>query len=260
MKKIIAFSLLGLIAVLSSCGDSATEITGTLPIVTDVAIDTLASKGDSIYVTWTAIDTTLVDGYFLWTRPTIDGNWTLVSTYERNAGMAIANTSAFYAVMAFNGTNNSSDISVSANTKTDAISQIREIFQLKPVGFKIDFEGDSLIAGDPSSPIFQQDFVVAINWLGERFIFPGTANPDIWPGGARTKVSSIPGFVAPAPEDSVNWNDSISFGGEFFLALDNGYYCMLKATHTFPDTAAMSDTVVFSGQVQPILGVRVFNE
>lgn len=260
MKTLILVSLVVMIALLAGCGDSATEISGTLPVVTGVTVDSLASKGDTIAITWTAMDTTLVDGYFLWTRQMIEGPWSLVAVCDNNAGVHIADGSGYYSVMAFHGVDNSSDISISVNTKTEGISEIRELFALKPVGFRIDMEGDSLIAGNPALLEFSQQFVVAIDWLGERYIFPGNANPDMWPGGAKTRISSIGGLVAPAPEDTLLWRDSISYGGDFFLALDNGHYCMLKGTSTFPDTASMTDTLVLRGQIQPLTGVRVFNQ
>ena len=260
MKILIAISLLGVIAVFSGCGDSATEITGTLPIVTGISIDTLTTTGDTVIVTWTALDTTLVDGYFLWTRPTIESNWALATATENNVGIHIADQSAFYGVMAFSGTENSADMSMTVNTKTEILSEIREEFARKPLGFRVDIDGDSLIAGDPTSPDFQQHFVVAANWIGERYIFRGTAHPDLWPGGSKTSISSNYGFVAPAPDDTVSWSDSISFGGDFFLRLDNNYYCMLKGSHTLPDTVSMTDTLVFKGQIQPIVNLRLFSD
>lgn len=260
MKILIAASLVVMIAFSAGCGDSATEIIGTLPVVTEVTIDTLASKGDTIAITWAALDTTLVEGYFLWTRPMVEGPWSLVAVCDHNAGIHIAYRSGYYSVMAFQGVDNSSDISISVNTKTESLSEIRELFAMKPVGFRIDIDGDSLVAGDPASAEFQQQFIVAMDWLGERYIFPGNADPELWPGGVRTKISPIGGLVAPAPDDTLLWRDSISYGGDFFLALDNGYYCMLKGTSTFPDTASMTDTLVLRGQIQPIMGLRVFNE
>ncbi len=260
MKKLIAISLLGVIAVFSGCGDSATEITGTLPIVTGISIDTLTTTGDTVVVTWTALDTTLVDGYFLWTRPTIEGNWTLAMATDRNVGVHIANKSAFYGVMAFSGSDNSADMSMTVNTKTQILSEIREEFTLRPIGFRVDVDGDSLIAGDPTSPEFAQHFIVAVNWIGERYIFRGTAHPELWPGGSRTLISTSYGFLAPAPDDTVSWSDSISFGDDFFIRLDNNYYGMLKGTHTLPDTASMTDTLVIRGQIQPIMGLRLFSD
>lgn len=261
MKKLITAVFLGVVAVFSGCGDSATEIRGTLPVVTGITIDTIASTGDTIFVTWTALDSTSIDGYFLWTRLNLEGPWSLAAVCDENAGSHIANSSAFYSVMAFKGNDTSSELSLSVNTKTESISEIRELFALKPIGFRVDLEGDSLIPGDPASMEFSQHFVVALDWTGlQRCIFPGTAYPDLWPGGARTRISSIGGFVAPAPNDTINWKDSISYGGDFFLALDDGFYCMLKGTHTLPDTSSLTDTLVIRGQVQPIMGVRVFNE
>ncbi|MCP4648242.1 MAG: hypothetical protein GY852_11020, partial [bacterium] len=248
MKNKIAFVLvLAVIVLYTGCGDSATEIVGTLPIVSGIAVDTLVSKGDTVIVTWTALDSTLVDGYYLWARATVEGPWMLAEICEKNAGTHIANGTAFYTVMAFSGNDSSSDIGLSSNTKTNGISEIRQLFDLRPVGFRVDLEGDSIVAGDPVSPQFEQHFIVAMNIFGERQIFPGNARPDIWPGGSRTRISSMSGLVAPAPDDSVNWRDSISYGGDFFLSLDNGYYCMLKGTHTFPDTASMTDTLVLKG-------------
>ena len=261
MSKVMFVLLLitGLIAV-TGCADSSTEIVGTLPVVENIAVDTLASHGDTIVVTWTAIDTTLVDGYYLWTRQYVEGAWTLAAICEKNAGSHIASNSAFYSVMAFKGTDSSSEPGISANTKTESLEDIRQVFQLKPVGFIVDLEGDSLISGDPSSPVFAQQFVVAMDISGGRYIYPGSAHPEMWPGGSRTKISARGGYVAPSPIDSVNWHDSISYGGSFFLSLESNYYCMLKGSSTLPDTVSMSDTLVLRTQVQPIRGVRVFNE
>jgi hypothetical protein len=262
MKKLTAIVLFaGAVAFYTGCGDSATEIQGTLPVVTGIAIDTIATTGDTIFVTWNAMDTTLVEGYFLWERIGLDGAWSLAAVCDGNAGSYIASQSAYYTVMAFNGSNTSQDIGLAVNTKTEGLREIRQLFSMKPVGFRVDLSGDSLIAGDPSSMEFAQQFVVAIDFLsGERYIYPGNAKPEIWPGGARTRISSTGGLVAPAPDDSIGWRDSIAYGGSFFLKLDNGYYCLLDGTHTFPDTTLMTDTLVIDGQVQPIMGVRVFNE
>lgn len=253
--------LLGIIAMYTGCGDSATQIQGTLPVVTGIVLDTLASKGDTVTVTWTALDTTLVEGYFLWTRIGLEGHWSLASVCGRNAGSHIANQSAYYTVTAFNGENGSSDIGLAVNTKTNGITEKREVFAFRPVGFRIDMEGDSLIAGDPSSFEFSQQFVVAFDFLSaQRYIYPGNARPEMWPGGERTRISAVGGFVAPAPTDSVHWSDSIAYGGDFFLALNSGYYCKLDGSHTLPDTLTMTDSLVIDGQVQSIRGLRVFNE
>lgn len=260
MKVISVLVLITGFIVFTGCGDSATEIVGTLPVVENITVDTLASKGDTIFVTWTALDSTLVDGYYLWTRSYVEGAWTLAALCEENVGVHIASQSAFYSVMAFKGTNSSSAPGISANTKTESLEDIRQVFQLKPVGFIVDLEGDSLIAGDPSSPTFAQQFVVAMDMAGERYIYPGSAHHEMWPGGERTKISSRYGFVAPAPDDSVNWRDSITYGGNFFLGLENNYYLMIKGTSTLPDTASLSDTLVLRTQIQPIRGLRVFNE
>ncbi|MCD6588499.1 MAG: hypothetical protein J7K88_08105 [Candidatus Fermentibacteraceae bacterium] len=260
MKAIVAVGLLVTVSVFIGCGDSATEINGTLPVVTGITVDTLASHGDTIVVTWTAMDTTLVDGYFLWTRREVEGPWTLAALCKNNAGVHIASRSVFYTVMAFKGDDTSSGVGLSANTKTVQVSEIRELFNLRPVGFRVDVTGDSIIAGNPASPEFAQQFVVAVNVNGVRYIYPGTVNPEQWPGGARTRIARGTGFIAPSPDDSILWKDSVSYGDDFFLAVGDGHYCLLTGTHTFPDTAAFTDTLVLKGQIQPIVNVRVFNE
>ena len=68
------------------------------------------------------------------------------------------------------------------------------------------------------------------------------------------------GFVAPSPNDTTQWRDSIYYGGNFFLALDDGYYCKLNASNTYPDTLTMADTLIIDGELQPIRNVRVFNQ
>jgi hypothetical protein len=260
MKTIVAVGLLVTVSVFIGCGDSATEIKGTLPVVTGITVDTLASHGDTIVVTWTAMDTTMVDGYFLWTRRGVEGPWSLAALCEENAGAHVAKRSAFYTVMAFKGDNTSSGVGLSGDTKTTQISEIRQLFELKPIGFRIDVSGDSIIAGDPASPDFAQQFVVAVNVNGIRYIYPGTVNPEQWPGGARSRIARGVGFVAPAPDDSVLWKDSVSYSDDFFLAMGDGHYCLLTGTHTFPDTLTLTDTLVLKGQIQPIVGVRIFNE
>jgi len=261
MKKLFAAAvLITTVALYSGCGDSATEITGTLPVVTGIAVDTLNSKGDTIIVMWTPLDSTLVEGYFLWTRPGIEGPWTLASTFSSSPGVHIATHTAYYTVMAYNGTNTSSDTGFADNTKTSGLQEIREAFSGRAVGFRVDTTADSLIAGDPSDPGFNQQFVVALDVIGrQRYIYPGNADPEMWPGGARTRISDTGGFVAPSPGDTVRWDDSIVYGGNFFLELNDGFYCRLQSSQTLPDTLAMVDTLVIDGELQPINGVRVFN-
>lgn len=260
--KVLVLSLIMLtyIALYSNCGDSSTEISGTLPVVTGITVDSVASIGDTIVVTWTALTGTQIEGYFLWTRTESESPWSLVEIVDQNVGTHIAEESAFYTVMAFYGDNTSSDTGIPDNTRAELVSEIRQLLARKPVGFRVDLEGDSLITGDPSSLDFQQQFIVAFDPLsGNKYIYPGTANPEIWPAGAETMVSSSGGFVAPDPNDSTYWQDSISYGGNFFLALENGYYCMLTGLAIHPDTLAMVDTLVIDGQLQTIRSVRVFN-
>ncbi|MCD4847045.1 MAG: hypothetical protein K8R76_02510 [Candidatus Aegiribacteria sp.] len=257
---VVSLIMLTIIALYSSCGDSATEISGTLPIVTGITVDTVASIGDTIVVTWTALTDTQIEGYFLWTRTEFEEPWALVETVDQNTGTHIADRSAYYTVMAYYGSNTSSDTGVPDNTRAELLSEIRQYLAMRPVGFRVDLDGDSLVPGDPYSPDFRQQFTVAFDQLnGDKYIYPGTANPVIWPGGAETMVSSSGGFVAPTPDDSTQWQDSISYGGNFFLALENEYYCMLTGIAIHPDTLAMVDTLVIDGQLQAIRSVRVFN-
>lgn len=257
---VVSLIMLAFIALYSSCGDSSTEISGTLPIVTGITVDSVASVGDTIVVTWTALTGTQIEGYFLWTRTESESPWSLVEIVDQNVGTHIADESAFYTVMAFYGDNTSSDTGLPDNTRAGLLSEIKQYLAKRPVAFRIDLEGDSLITGSPSALDFQQQFTVAFDPLsGNKYIYPGTANPEIWPGGAETMVSSSGGFVAPAPNDSTHWQDSISYGGNFFLALENGYYCMLTGLAIHPDTLAMVDTLVIDGQLQTIRSVRVFN-
>ncbi len=257
----VSIILLVFITLYSACGDSATEIIGTLPVVTGIAIDSIASKGDTIVVTWTALTGTQIEGYLLWSRIKPGIPWVLLDVVDRNIATHIADRSAFYTVMAFNGDDTSSDTGISANTRTDKLSEIRQYFSKIAVGFQIDLEGDSLISGDPTSRDFQQQFIVsAVGFDRNRCIYSGTANPLLWPAGEKTSVSLSGGFVAPAPNDSTQWKDSIFYGGNFFLALDNGYYCKLNAATTDPDTLTMTDTLIIDGELQPIRNVRVFDQ
>ncbi len=253
--------MLVFIALYSACGDSATEITGTLPIVTGITIDSIASEGDTIVVTWTALTGIQIEGYLLWSRIKPGEPWMLLEAVDQNIAVHIADRSAFYTVMAFNGDDTSSNTGLSDNTRTDKLSEIRQYFSGVSVGFRIDTEGDSLVSGDPSSPDFHQHFIVAFDTLGgDRFIYSGNAHRLLWPGGAETSVSPGIGFVAPPPNDSTLWRDSIDYGGNFFLALDNGYYCKLGAFSTVPDTLTVTDTLLIEGELQPIRNVRVFNQ
>lgn len=259
MKRKAFVAIMFLLAAGSGCGDSATEVAGTLPVVTGITVDTLASRGDTIVVTWAPLDSTLVEGYFLWTRPGIDGPWSLASTSSTTAAAHIANQAAYYTVMAYNGENTSSETGLSDNTKTRGLMEIRQEFAGKAVGFRIDSQGDSLISGNPFNPEFNQQFVVAMDFALIRYIYPGNARPEVWPGGARTRISDTGGLVAPAPDDTIRWDDSILYGGNFFLSMENGYYCLLDGSQTLPDTVSFTDTLVIDGQIQPIRGVRVFN-
>ncbi len=258
---VVSVIMLIFITLYSACGDSATEIIGTLPVVTDIEIDSTASEGDTIVVTWTALTGTQIEGYLLWTRVKPGNPWMLLDVVDQNIASHIADRSAYYTVMAFNGDDTSSDTGLSANTRTKKLSEIRQYFSSISVGFRIDLEGDSLISGDPASPGFQQQFTVAVDTLGgDRYVYAGNANPRLWPGGAETSVSLSSGFVAPPQNDTTQWRDSIYYGGNFFLALDDGYYCKLSASNTNPDTLTIADTLIIDGELQPIRNVRVFNQ
>ena len=249
------------ITLYSACGDSATEITGTLPIVTGITIDSISSKGDTIVVTWAALTGTQIEGYLLWTRVKPGNPWMLLEVVDQNTATHIADRSAFYTVMAFNGDDTSSDTGLSDNTRTEKLSEIRQYFSKIAVGFRIDLEGDSLISGDPASTDFHQQFTISVGAFGgDRYIYAGAADSLLWPGGEETSVSLSGGFVAPAPDDSTQWRDSIFYGGNFFLELDNGYYCKLNASNTDPDSLTMADTLIIGGELQPIRNVRVFNQ
>lgn len=255
-----SFIILVSIALFSGCGDSATEISGTLPVVTGIAVDTIESKGDTIVVTWDELTDINIDGYFLWFRVNAEDPWMLVNAVVENAAVHIADRSAYYTVMAYYGNDTSMDIGLSDNTNTESLSEIVEPAS-KPLGFRIDTEGDSLISGDPSSLEFHQQFTIAVDRpSGNRFVFQGVAHPEIWPGGAETMVSSSGGFVAPDPDDSALWQDSILFGGDFFLALETGYYCRLNGLAVSPDIPGDPDTLNIDGQFQPLAGIRVFNQ
>jgi len=260
MRSLIA-SILVFAALMLSCGDSATEITGTLPVVTGITVDSVSSKGDTIVVIWNELTGTQIEGYFVWFKVRIEDPWMLLNTVNDAVAIHIADRSAFYTVMGYDGTNTSSDIGLSDNTRAENLSEMKQPASVRPMGFRIDTEGDSIVSGDPSSPDFHQQFTIKFDELsGERFIFPGASHPELWPGGVKTMVSSIGGFVAPALDDSISWQDSIFYGGDFFLALENGYFCRLDGLITVPDTSSLSDTLVISGQLQPMTNVRVFNQ
>jgi len=245
----------------TSCGDSATEITGTLPVVTGITVDSIASAGDTIVVNWTQLTSVQIEGYLFWSRVKPGEPWILIDVVYQNTAVHIADRTAYYTVMAFNGDDTSSDTGLSDNTRTNELSEIRQYFLSEPVGFRVDTEGDSLVSGDPSLQDFHQQFTIAVDTLsGNRYVYPGTSHPLLWPGGMETGVSLCAGFVAPAPGDSIQWRDSIRYGGNFFLALDNGYYCKLSGSSTVPDTLSIADTLIIAGEIQPIRNVRVFDQ
>lgn len=259
MKRFLTFAFVA-VAFTAGCGDSSTAVTGTLPVVTGITVDSLASTGDTVVVYWNPVETAAVDGYFLWTRRSLEGIWELAAVSEGTAAAHITDRTAYYSVMAFQGSNTSSDVSFSVNTRTRAVSEVRTEFNVRGVGFRVDIIGDSLIAGDPADPLFAQQFTVGMDPFGRRFIYPGNAHPEFWPGGARTRVSSSGGLVAPAPGDTLKWRDSIDYGGHFFLALENNYYCMLRGSIALPQTPSSMDSLVVYGWIQPIQGLRIFNE
>jgi hypothetical protein len=250
-----SLTILVSVAFLSGCGDSATEITGTLPVVTGITVDSLASRGDTIVVTWTALNGTDIEGYLLWSRINIGDPWTLLEVVDLNYAEHIADRSAYYTVMAFDGENTSSSTGIPDDSRADNLTETEQAFTGRPVGFRVDLEGDSLVTGDPASLNFSQQFTIALDpYSEELYIYPGTAHPESWPGGARTMVSPLGGFVAPSPGDSTLWKDSLLFGGTFFLSLESGHYCMLNSQQS------SLDTLLIDGQLQPIMNVRVFNQ
>jgi hypothetical protein len=238
----------------AGCGDSATEITGTLPVVGGITVDTLASRGDTIVVSWEPVSVS-IEGYFLWGRIHVGDPWTLLEIAEENTAQHIADRAFYYTVMAFEGDNTSSATGIPDNSRADDIEQADVPLTGRPVGFVVDIAGDSLVHGDPSSPDFMQQFTIAADSMGERlYIYPGNAHPYTWPGGSRTRIAPAGSLVAPSPADSTMWRDSLDCGTSFFLALEDGHYCLL-----YSQDCSM-DTLRLDGQLQPIINVRVFNQ
>lgn len=243
------------VALSAGCGDSATEIAGTLPVVTGIRVDSLASHGDTIAVTWDAVGTVQVEGYHLWSRISVGEPWSLQGTVSQNFAEHIADRAMYYTVSAFQGWDTSSMTGIPDNSRADLVAEKELQFDGTPVGFRVDVQNDSLVTGDPASPGFSQQFTVAGDIAGEQlYIYPGTARPMTWPSGARTAISSIGGFVAPSPGDTSLWQDSIPLGLTFFLALDEGHFCRLNSHWD------SQGTILVHGQLQPMTGVRIFNQ
>ncbi|OPL17661.1 MAG: hypothetical protein AVO35_09555 [Candidatus Aegiribacteria sp. MLS_C] len=239
----------------AGCGDSATETAGTLPVVTGIRVDSLTSHGDTIAVTWDAVGTVQVEGYYLWSRISAGEPWSLQGTVEQNFAEHIADRTMYYTVSAFQGWDTSSMTGIPDNSRADAVAEKELPFDGNPVGFRVDVQNDSLVTGDPASPGFSQQFTVARDTGGEQlYIYPGSARPMTWPSGARTAISSMGGFVAPSPGDTALWQDSIPLGTTFFVALDDGHYCRLSSQ------SSSMETIRIDGQLQPMSGVRVFNQ
>jgi hypothetical protein len=262
MRSLFAFLSISIaITLFSGCGDSASEITGTLPVVTGIMVDSIASKGDTIVVTWNALTGTEIEGYLFWIRYDTDDPWMLVDDVTENVAVHLADRSAAYTVMAYNGNDTSFEVGVGDNTRADNLSETSQIPDAGPLGFRVDLDGDSLIVGDPASMDFHQQFIVTFDQhTGNGRIFQGNAHPDQWPGGMRTMLSTAGGFVAPSPEDTISWQDSIPFEGNCFLALETGNYCRLTCLHAAPDSLGETDTLFIDGQLQPLAHVRVFNQ
>lgn len=261
--RVLSASLLISVSIIlfSGCGDSSMEITGTLPVVTGITVDSMASRGDTIVVTWDSLPGTQIDGYLFWYRIHQDEPWMLVESVVGTTGVHIATRSAYYTVMAYYGDDTSMNTGISDNTMPEELAPYSWPIGGKARGFRVDIEGDSLISGDPYDANFHQQFIVSFAGLGlNRFIFPGNAKPEMWPGGTRTTISACGGFVAPAPGDTVLWQDSIPLDSDFFLGLETGYYCKLDGGLIPADTLGSSDTLQFDGGYQPLLGVRVFEQ
>ena len=125
MKKFLAAAVV-LAVVIAGCSNDPVAPSGDLPNVSNVRIDETASKGDSVFLIWDALDVE-VDGYHIYFATTVPGNWNEVGSTADTTWTHIPISTGYYELTASQGLNTSSGFSNRVDTRAEETILEREL-------------------------------------------------------------------------------------------------------------------------------------
>jgi hypothetical protein len=257
MKTIAVLSVLAAFAIALSCSDDPTSPTGTLPIVQNLVIIEDSCGGQTVFLSWDAVDVEDLDGYEVWYATTDPGDWGIA--FNVNApdtfGVHVPTQTGHYTVVARKGMDTSSDYSNEVNTL--AIRNY-DTYQLRTDGNTgLIFGETAASTGDATSPDYHQDIYVA-EADSLIYVYAGNHDPATYPGGASTLLAPNTNGTNVAPEPgSTDWVDSVQVSNwdNIFVMLDSGYYVEFQVADTVYTTGFNIDAYEY----QAIHTLRLFN-
>ncbi|MCK5116931.1 MAG: hypothetical protein KAR44_10050 [Candidatus Aegiribacteria sp.] len=255
MKKYLAAAAILALAIVG-CSNDPVAPSGSLPNVSNLRIDETASKGDSVFLIWDALDED-VDGYRIYFATTVPGNWVQPGVTSDTTWTHIALSTGYYELAAFKGVNTSSGFSNRVNSRAEETILERELRTDSTTnGLLFSANGTGWELGCADSADFAQDIYIGIA-DSKVYIYSGNHNPVQFPGGNDTKLCPLGCHGNVAPEhSSLEWVDSVQVTdfNWVFLQLDNNHYAEFYVDSVFTNGADL-----FSFEYQLIDYLRLFN-
>jgi len=259
MKKLGLMILVAGIVLMAGCaGDDPASPGGTLEDVTGLAIGS-TSEGRDVVLSWDAVSD--IDGYYVYFRETTSGTWTEVGDVTETTFTDTANSSGYYAVMAYEGTNTSANNSNIVDTMPNQIQADYTIWDnhapdTEPSGFAF---GET--SGQTALVLSSNDYDIYCfdgSWPQSPCgFYSGDKSP--FGNGRETSMKLAESTFAYPPTSG--WWDSnyILQGDVIFCELLNGHYVKVYVS-SVPQhsTQPASYGIVFYYDYQPIEGLYLF--
>ena len=260
MKAAISRVIVLLVLVVASCdNNNPSAPTGSLQVVSNLHIDVGASSGQTVVLKWDELSN--VDGYYIFFTENTSGSWPQIGT---SVSSSFSHTSApysgYYTVLAFKGSNTSSDFSnhtASGPVVIDSVFTIWDQYAVgEPTGFI--FGSSSGQTGDASSESFKQDvYAFDGGWNQSPVgLFSGSAG--YYPEGVYCPVvrGIDTGFAPPSGYVDSLWVQAGSF---VYSYLTDNHYVKIFVDSVIPHpTIPESYGIRFHYHYQPIASLRLF--
>ncbi len=251
MKLFIAIAATALI-LFAACEPSGP--TGTLPVVQNLTVVTGSCHGDTVVLSWDALDVT-VDCYHIYFCTA--AGWISYDEFvtEETTYSHVASSTGFYRVSASEGANYSSGYSNQVHTTTNRISGPFRLYLDGDNGFILG-QGSGT-EGDATSDSFAQHVYIAEDG-GHIYMYNGAFDGGTYPNGEETPLCLQGTYGNAAPEPSSDdWVDSVLVEGSFtflFAKLENGHYAHMSIDTVYTDGIRIS-----MYEYQTIEGLRLFD-
>jgi len=259
MKAGVSGVIALLVLVVASCDNNPSTPTGTLQVVSNLHINEGASAGQTVVLEWDELGS--VDGYYIFFTENITGSWPQIGTSVSNSfSHTSAPYSGYYTVLAFEGSNTSSDFSNHTASGPIVIDSVFTIWDQNAVGEPTGFIfGDSYgSTGDASSESFKQDvYAFDGSWSQSPVgLFAGSAG--YYPGGVYCPVvrGIDTGHAPPSGYVDSLW---VQTGNFIYSYLSDNHYVKIFVDSVIPHpTIPDCHGIRFHYHYQPIASLRLF--